>query len=60
MEYDFSKQKRQIEEQERLIDSIVVTQKVANPSFSKLGDHDAIMQKASEEAQRNERIAQGT
>lgn len=59
MEYDFNLQKRKIEEQERLIDSIVVTQKVANPSFAHLGDHDSIMQKASEEAQRNERITKG-
>jgi len=33
MEYEFNMQKRKISEQERLIDSLVVTQKVANPSF---------------------------
>lgn len=59
MEYSFNLQKRKIEEQERLIDSIVVTQKVANPSFAHAGDHDAVMGLASEEAQRNERIARG-
>jgi len=62
MEYDFSLQKKKIEEQERLIDSMCVSQKVANPSFSKAretGGHDAMMQQANEEAQKNERITQG-
>ena len=60
MEHEFAMQKRRIEELERLIDSLVVTQKVSNPSFSKEGDRDAIMKKACEEAQRNERITLGT
>jgi hypothetical protein len=60
MEMEFNLQKKKIEEQERLIDSLCVTQKVNNPSFSKAGGHDAIMQKASEESQKNERIVQGT
>jgi len=38
----------------------VVTQKVKNPSFAKVGSHDEILAKASEESQRNERIARGT
>lgn len=59
MEYDYQLQKRKIEEMERLIDSLVVTQKIPNPSFGHLGDQDAIMNKASEEAQRNERITKG-
>jgi len=62
MEYEFGLQKKKIEEQERLIDSLCVTQKVANPSFKKSGPggHDAMMQSANEESQKNERIAQGT
>jgi len=43
MEYQFNLQKRKIDEQERLIDSIVVTNKVPNPSFQHVGDHDAMM-----------------
>jgi len=60
MEYEFSLQKKKIEEQERLIDSLCVTKKVANPSFSRANGHDAMMQHANEEAQKNERITQGT
>ena len=60
MELEFGLQKSKIAEQERLIDSLVVSHKIPNQSFSHLGDHDEIMQKASEEAQKNERIAKGT
>ena len=61
MELDFEVQKRKIEEQQRLIDSLCITQKVKNPSLgSKDGGQDSLMQKSAEEAQRNERIAMGT
>ena len=50
MEVQYNLQKRKIAEQERLIDSIVMSEKTPNPSFANLGDHDSIMQKASEEA----------
>ena len=60
MENEFAVQKRKIEEQQRLIDSLCVTQKVQNHSLSGAGNHDAMMQKAAEESQRNERIAMGT
>ena len=55
MEYEFALQKRKIEEQERLIDSLCMTKKVANPSFK--GNYQEVMNKASDEAQKNERIA---
>ena len=60
MEDEFAVQKRKIEEQQRLIDGLCVTQKVQNVSLSAGGNHDAMMQKAAEESQRNERIAMGT
>ncbi len=48
MEENFNLQKLKIEEQQRLIDSLCVTQKVNNPSFSEVkGGKDAIMQKAA-------------
>jgi hypothetical protein len=50
MEYEFSLQKRKIEEQERLIDSLCVTKKVANPSFSRANGDEAMMQQANEMA----------
>ena len=43
MEYEFGLQKKRIEEQERLIDSLCMTKKVNNPTFSKAGSHDAMM-----------------
>ena len=62
MEADYEKQKTKIAEQQRLIDSLCVTQKVHNHSLHSQagGNHDAMMNKAAEEAQRNERIAMGT
>ena len=61
MEGDFIKQKRRIEEQQRLIDSLCCTKKVVNPSLpTGIDNYDAMMGQASEEAQKNERIAQGT
>ena len=59
LEGEYAIQKLKIEEQQRLIDSLCVTQKVQNNLIS-AGGHDAMMQKAAEESQRNERIAQGT
>ena len=44
MEENFNLQKYKIEEQERLIDSLCVTQKVGNPAFSDIkGGKDAVM-----------------
>ena len=61
MESEFEKQQRKVEEQQRLIDSLCVTQKVQNESLGpKDGGHGAFMNKAADEAQRNERIAMGT
>jgi hypothetical protein len=39
---------------------LCITKKVANPSFKDVGSHDQMMQKVGEEAQKNERIVQGT
>jgi len=50
MENEFAVQKRKIEEQQRLIDSLCVTQKVQNQSLSAAGNQDAMMQKAAEES----------
>ena len=62
MENEFAVQKRKIEEQQRLIDSLCVTAKVPNQNLMQVsgGNRDVMMQKASEEAQKNERIAMGT
>ena len=62
MEYEFAKQKKKIEEQQRLIDNLCMTSKVPNQSLKDVsqGDQGIYMNKASEEAARNERIAQGT
>jgi len=61
MENEFSLQKNKIEEQQRLIDSLCCTKKVVNPSLpTGIENYDAMMGTAAEEAQKNERIAQGT
>ena len=62
MELQFAAQKRKIDEQQRLIDNLCMTQKVQNHSLKESvgGSQEAMMQKANEEAQRNERIALGT
>jgi hypothetical protein len=46
MEYEYDVQKRKIEEQQRLIDSLCITQKVKNPSLMTSqgpGGHDSLM-----------------
>ena len=50
MELEYDVQKRKIEEQQRLIDSLCITQKVKNPSLVSQGGQDSLMQKAAEEA----------
>ena len=62
MEDQFAAQKRKLDEQQRLIDNLCMTQKVQNQSLKESvgGSHELMMQKANEEAARNERIALGT
>jgi Tfp pilus assembly protein PilE len=62
MENEFAVQKRKIEEQQRLIDSLQITAKIPNQNLMQVsgGSRDVMMQKAAEEAQKNERIAMGT
>jgi hypothetical protein len=61
MEETFAQQKRKMEEQQRLIDNLTMTSKVHNASLKDAagGSEGGMMQKAQEEALKNERIAAG-